>query len=119
MPSRACRTALLCALVAGAPTAAAPARAATPPVRPTGDTRHHGPRLPRSFLGFSQEYNLLRTWLGGPNIGVNPVLVGVSKQLASYGSGPPVLRLGGGSTDAAWWNPSGLPMPPGISYNLN
>src|SRR4051794_40052746 len=119
MLSRGRRSAVTCALVLVALAPPAAARAATPLVRTTVDTRFHGPKLARSFLGFSQEYNALRTWLGGPVIGVNPLLVNISKQLASYGSGPPVLRLGGGSADAAWWNPTGRKQPAGISFNLN
>jgi hypothetical protein len=119
MPSRARRSAVLCALVTVVLAAPAAAHAATPLVRTSVDTRFRGARLPSSFLGFSQEYNLMRTWLGIPAIGVNPILVNVFKQLTSYGSGAPVLRLGGGSADSAWWNPTGRPKPRGIAFNVN
>src|SRR4051794_24606288 len=90
-----------------------------PLVRADADTKVRGPAVARSFLGFSQEYNLARTWLGTPATDVNPLLVTLFRQLAGYGSGPPVLRFGGGSTDNAWWNPSLRPRPPGIYFGID
>ena len=82
------------------------------------DTRIKGPRLPRSFLGFSVEYNQLFRHLGSPGAGPNPLFDRLVANLTRFGDGPVTLRVGGGSTDAAWWNPDGRPSPRGVSYSL-
>jgi hypothetical protein len=100
--------------------AAAPAGAARPPlVTADTNTAVRGAPLARSFLGFSQEYNLAATWLGTPKTGLNPLLVNVYRHFSGYGSGPPVLRLGGGSSDNSWWNPSLKPRPRGIYFGID
>jgi hypothetical protein len=82
------------------------------------DTRLKGPRLPRSFLGFSVEYPQLFTHLGSPSAGPNPIFDRLLANLGRFGDGPVSLRVGGGSTDAAWWNPTGRPNPRGVTYSL-
>ena len=96
----------------------APAWAA-PIVRVKADVRYQGPRVAKSFLGFSQEYNIVQSEVGYEATGVNPVTVGFFRALAAYGGGPPVLRIGGGTQDSTWWNPGGVrPRPSSILYDL-
>lgn len=52
-----------------------------------------GPIIPQSFMGLSHE------WPNVEEMFDIPQYVDVIKQLQSYGSGPLVLRIGGGSTD--------------------
>jgi Glycosyl hydrolase family 79 C-terminal beta domain len=77
-----------------------------------------GPRIPESFLGFSQEYPIVLAQVGSPERGTNPVLVALYRNLARFGSGMPALRVGGATTDATWYDPSRGPRPSGISYTV-
>lgn len=111
------RGVLLAVLLLTAATAA-PAWAA-PVVRVTADVRYQGPKVARSFLGFSQEYYIVGAETGYGSAGVNTASVELYRRLAAYGGGPPVYRIGGGSQDATWWNPGGLPRPSSIRHDLN
>jgi len=98
---------------------AAPAWGA-PLVRVKADVRYQGPRVARSFLGFSQEYYIVGTEAGYGSAGLNTASVALYRRLAASGGGPPVYRLGGGSQDSTWWNPGGLrPRPSSIKYDLD
>lgn len=95
---------VLGALVVGALGGASAASAAPRPlVVADADMRTRGPRIPSSFLGFSQEYNLVLTDVGTSETPLNEVLVRLYRHLDPSGNGPPVLRVGGGSTDNIWW----------------
>lgn len=96
----------------------ATAAGAGPLVRVVADPGVRGPRIPRSFLGFSQEYNLIAHYTGVPETGLNRVTAGLFGQLAHFRGGAPTLRVGGGSTDDAWWNPDSRPNPPGLYIGL-
>ncbi len=100
-------------------TAPAVAAARSPLVRVVADVRSHGPRIPRSFLGFSQEYNIVPSQVGDHLTGLNPVIVGLWDNFTRLGGGPPTLRVGGGSTDGSTWNPEGKPKPPGIDFGIS
>jgi hypothetical protein len=81
-----------------------PSAAAAPLVSVTTDLHHLGPRVPQSFIGFSDEYTVVPRHLT-PQVGQ------LFDDLAAYGGGPPVYRLGGGSTDSSWFVPV-RPQPP-------
>lgn len=100
--------------------AAAPAAAAKrkPVFKVTVDARQTDHRIPRSFLGVSQEYRLIERMTGNARTGVNPVSTGLFAELSRFGGGSPVVRVGGGSTDDAWWNPQRRPPPPGVYLDL-
>ncbi|HZV72739.1 MAG TPA: hypothetical protein VFF79_03400 [Conexibacter sp.] len=69
-------------------------------------------RIPRSFLGLSMEY------VGFAHDGAaGPLLARLVGGLAS-GGGPPMLRIGGRTSDASWWNPAHWPRPAGISFDI-
>jgi hypothetical protein len=82
------------------------------------DPAVQGPRLPESFLGFSQEYTLILADVGPPEAGTNPVLLGLYSNLARFGSGMPAVRIGGATTDTTWYDPSRGPRPRGIAYTV-
>jgi hypothetical protein len=82
------------------------------------DTAVQGPRLPESFLGFSQEYTIVLGQVGTPEYGPNPVLVGLYRNLARFGSGVPALRVGGATTDTTWYDPSRGARPRGIAFTV-
>jgi hypothetical protein len=71
-----------------------------------------------SFAGFSIEYWSALDYLGAFGQ-VNPAFARLVKTLGAGGRGAPTIRLGGNSTDGAWWNPDGAPRPTGIETDLN
>lgn len=78
-----------------------------------------GARIPPSFLGFSQEFNIAAVQTGTPLTGTDPVLVALFRRIAAFGSGVPALRIGGGSTDATWYSPSlGRAKPRGFTFTV-
>jgi hypothetical protein len=96
---------------------AAPA-AAAPLVRATVDPGARATKVARHFLGISTEYRGLLRVLGSAQAGVNPVAVQMLANLATAGQGEPGLRIGGGTADAAWWNPGALARPNGLEIDL-
>jgi hypothetical protein len=73
--------------------------------------------VPPSFAGFSMEYWSAPSYLGSTR--PNPIFARLMKTLAAGGNGAPTIRIGGNSTDANWWNPGGVPKPPGIATDAN
>jgi hypothetical protein len=71
-----------------------------------------GAAVPRSFAGFSMEYWSAQSYLGGTR--PNPIFARLVQGLAAGGNGAPTVRIGGNSTDEAWWNPVGAPRPAGV-----
>lgn len=82
------------------------------------DLAERGRRIAPNFLGFSYEYRDLPVRIGHRFTGVNPVFVGLYDNFTDSGSGVPVLRVGGGSQDETWWNPTLKPRPTGLHYDL-
>jgi hypothetical protein len=76
-----------------------------------------GAAIPRSFAGFSMEYWAAESYLGSTK--VNPIFARLVETLAASGNGAPTIRLGGNSTDQTWWNPTGVPRPPGIVTDMS
>ena len=70
-------------------------------------------------MGFSVEYPGAQRFTGIPPTGINTVYAQLADNIAATGSGPPNLRVGGGSTDDSLWNPDNQPKPPGITYNID
>ncbi len=96
---------------------AAPATAA-PLLKTKVDTSRPGPRLPKSFVGLSQEYEQIEAFSGIPPGGANASVAALVGRLGKLIDDPVVLRVGGGSTDGTWVNP-GVPKPPdGIYFNV-
>lgn len=82
------------------------------------DITRLGQTIPWSFSGFSLEYGDVLNFTGKTSTNVNPVFVQLLKNIGKFNSGAPSVRVGGNSTDKSWWNPNGLPKPPGVIYNI-
>lgn len=67
------------------------------------------------FVGFSFEFQAVRSYTGSNPRHINPVLVQLIRNL----SRSPVLRIGGNSTDETWWPLPHTQPSPGIKYALN
>ena len=80
------------------------------------DAGHPGATVPASFLGLAFEYDDILRYTGGAP---DPRVVQLVGALQVAGAGPPVIRVGGNSTDESWWNPDHGPAPPGISYDVD
>jgi hypothetical protein len=82
----------------------------------------HGPKtpLPQHFLGVSLEYRDVLPSIGTPAStgGPDQVFARLLRNLGDAGNGAPVIRLGGATQDAAWWNPDARPRPPGITFDI-
>jgi hypothetical protein len=72
-------------------------------------------KVPSGFLGLSTEYTGLEK-LDGNSTAVNQPFVQLMENLNPGGS--PVLRIGGDSTDWAWWPIQGVRKPGGIRITL-
>lgn len=76
-------------------------------------TSNPGRIIPRSFLGIGMEvWEIFR--YSGQSFAYN-ALAGLNVD----GNNTPTLRIGGGSADTSWWNPSGAVSPSGLSYSYN
>ncbi|MFZ0087976.1 MAG: glycosyl hydrolase family 79 C-terminal domain-containing protein [Solirubrobacteraceae bacterium] len=95
---------------AGAATASADVLGATVSATPTGQTMAPG------FVGVSFEYRALHSYTGRDPLAVDPVLLGLLRGLAP--GQPPVIRIGGDSTDGSWWPIRGMIPPGGVYYPI-
>jgi hypothetical protein len=75
-----------------------------------------GQAMSPGFVGVSFEYRALSQYVGRDPLAVDPVLVALLKGLAP--GQPPVIRIGGDSTDGTWWPIKGMLPPGGIYYRL-
>lgn len=72
---------------------------------------------PSGFVGLSMEFNWLHFYTGRNPRALDPVLLGLIRDLVPGGQRP-VLRIGGESTDATWSPIDHQATPLGISYTL-
>ncbi len=79
---------------------------------------NQGRTIPWSFLGFSFEHGDIQRFGGNTSSATNPAFIQLLKNFGNNNNGPVMLRFGGNSTDVSWWNPNGLPKPPGIVYDI-
>jgi hypothetical protein len=75
-----------------------------------------GRRVPFGFLGLSLEYQSIERYAGSDPRALDPVFVQLVRNLAPGQA--PVLRIGGDSTDRAWWPTPGLAQPPGVTFAI-
>jgi hypothetical protein len=80
----------------------------------TGAT--HGRAIPANFLGLALEFSEIPRLSGPTAQSVNPVFAQLVKNLAPQGR--PSVRIGGQSTDRAWWPVRGMSQPLGVTYAL-
>ena len=76
------------------------------PIRPIGS----------GFLGLSFEYSAIEPYAGTDPRGVNPVLLQLMRNLTPGQA--PVIRIGGESTDWAWWPAPHIRKPAGVNLTL-
>ncbi|HET9105485.1 MAG TPA: glycosyl hydrolase family 79 C-terminal domain-containing protein [Solirubrobacteraceae bacterium] len=69
------------------------------------------------FLGFSFEFQAVRSYTGSNPAAINPVLVQLIRNLTPGQA--PVIRIGGDSTDVSWVPTPGVPAPSYVSYRLS
>jgi hypothetical protein len=82
----------------------------------TIDGRSAGLRVPRHYLGLSLEFQAVRAYTGSDPRAIDPVLVQLIRNLSP--GQPPVLRIGGDSTDISWVPAAGVKPPPYEGYRL-
>jgi hypothetical protein len=75
-----------------------------------------GQAIAPGFVGVSAEYKALHVYTGRNPAAVDPVLIALLRGLAP--GQPPVVRVGGDSTDSTWWPMRGVIPPGGINYRL-
>ncbi|MBV8998563.1 MAG: hypothetical protein JO304_05860 [Solirubrobacterales bacterium] len=68
------------------------------------------------FVGLSFEYWAIPAYVGLHRGQIDPVFIQLIRNLT--GGDPPVLRIGGNSTDGTWWPRRGLSPPAGVGYSL-
>ena len=86
-----------------------PPPAADPPLTLAVDTAAGGQPIKPGFLGFSFEFQAVRTYTGSDPRRINPVLVQLIRNLTPGQA--PVLRIGGDSTDLSYAPAPGLRPP--------
>ena len=101
-----------------AQTMARPAAAISPAATAvvTIGPKAHGRPIPAGFIGLSLEYRTVLSYAGSDPRALNPVFLQLLRNLAP--DQPPVLRIGGDSTDWTWWPVPKIQRPPGITYNI-
>jgi hypothetical protein len=90
-----------------------------PPVKPAfalAIGRPEGRPVPAGFLGFSIEFQAIRSYTGKDPQRINPVFIQLIRNLSSGQA--PVIRIGGDSTDASWAPAPGIHPPPQVTYKL-
>ena len=73
--------------------------------------------LARGFMGLSLEYRAIEEYGGHDPRTINPLFVRLVTELSP--GEPPELRIGGDSTDRAWWPARGVHKPLGAYIRLN
>jgi Glycosyl hydrolase family 79 C-terminal beta domain len=73
--------------------------------------------IPPGFLGLSLEYSTVIPYAGTDPAALDPVFVQLIRNLSP--GQPPQLRIGGDSTDWAWWPTPALPRPAGVRIDLS
>jgi hypothetical protein len=87
-----------------------------PPVTVSVGDRTVGQPIAPGFLGFSFEFQAVRTYTGTDPEQINPVLVQLIRNLTPGQA--PVLRIGGDSTDVSYAPAPGVKRPAYVTYTL-
>ncbi len=82
----------------------------------TVDSTAVGRPVRPGFVGLSIEYPALTAYTGSNPGAVDPVFLQLIRNLAP--GQPPVLRIGGDSTDTTWWPTAHERRPAGVSFTL-
>jgi Glycosyl hydrolase family 79 C-terminal beta domain len=73
-----------------------------------------GPAVPAGFVGLATEYPDVEKEVGTNPLNPDVAFEQIARNLAPYGG--LTLRIGGDSTDWAWWPVAGMPAPPWVRY---
>jgi hypothetical protein len=84
---------------------------------PSSGSFARAPAIPAGFLGLSLEYTAIEPYAGTDPAAIDPLLKRLIGNLSPGSS--PVLRIGGDSSDAAWWPVGGISRRPGVSFSLS
>jgi hypothetical protein len=76
-----------------------------------------GKPIAPGFVGVSFEFPALTAYAGDDPQHLDPALVRLIENLAP--GQPPVIRIGGDSTDTTWWPVAGMARPGGITFTLS
>jgi hypothetical protein len=87
-----------------------------PPIKITVQSGEPGRQVPAGFVGLSLEYPAVEAYTGTDPNALDPVFLQLVRNLVPGQA--PVLRIGGDSTDRAWWPTPGLARPPGVTYAI-
>jgi hypothetical protein len=93
-----------------------PPPSADPSLTLAVDTSAPGRLIKSGFLGFSFEFQAVRTYTGSDPRQINPVLVQLIRNLTPGQA--PVLRIGGDSTDVSYAPAPGVRPPAYVEYRL-
>lgn len=85
----------------------ADAAAKKPLLTATVDPRSSGRTVPEHFQGFSLEWPTVRIFAGSEAFGLNGPNMELIRLITNEGRSAPVLRIGGGSSDLTYWDPTG------------
>jgi hypothetical protein len=99
------------------PVPSIPPPAADPSLTLSVKPNAHGRAIARGFLGFSFEFQAVRTYTGSNPRKINPVLVQLIKNVTPGQA--PVLRIGGDSTDVSYAPAPGVRPPAYVDYRLS
>ncbi|HTX12749.1 MAG TPA: glycosyl hydrolase family 79 C-terminal domain-containing protein [Solirubrobacteraceae bacterium] len=108
--------ALLTRVGGGRSGSAHPSTPAGPPIKITVQSGEPGRRVPAGFVGLSLEYPAVEGYAGTDPTALDPVFLQLVRNLVPGQA--PVLRIGGDSTDRAWWPTPGLARPRGVTYAI-
>jgi hypothetical protein len=87
-----------------------------PPIKITVQSGERGRQVPAGFVGLSLEYPAVEGYAGTDPNALDPVFLQLVRNLVPGQA--PVLRIGGDSTDRAWWPTPGLVRPRGVTYAI-
>jgi hypothetical protein len=108
--------ALLTRVGGGRSGSAHPTAPVGPPINITVQSGGSGRQVPAGFIGLSLEYPAVEGYAGTDPNALDPVFLQLVRNLVPGQA--PVLRIGGDSTDRAWWPTPGLKRPRGVTYAI-
>jgi hypothetical protein len=108
--------ALLTRVGGGRSGSAHPTAPTGPPVTITVQAGESERQVPAGFVGLSLEYPAVEGYAGTNPSALDPVFLQLVRNLVPGQA--PVLRIGGDSTDRAWWPAPGLARPRGVTYAI-
>jgi hypothetical protein len=104
------------ALAVAATPAASAAKLASAPMTVTVGSAAVGPAVPAGFVGLATEYPDVEKEVGTNPLEPDVAFEQIVRNLAPYGG--LTLRIGGDTSDWAWWPISGMATPPWVRWTI-